>query len=63
MLPACVHALKLCPNSWGEVWMYGYYRQGVSRGVRARQCEFVFLYGALAPFRAWHVTSNNNSLV
>jgi hypothetical protein len=52
-----VHALKLCPNSWGGVWMYG---QGVSRGVRARQCEFV-LYNLSSqgarPFCAWHVTS------
>jgi hypothetical protein len=40
--------------------MYGYYCQGVGRGVRARQCEFVLynlsLQGA-RPFRAWHVTS------
>jgi hypothetical protein len=42
--------------------MGGCYCQGVhvSRGVRARQCEYVlynlYLQGA-RPFRAWHVTS------
>jgi hypothetical protein len=37
--------------------MYGYYCQGVSRGVRARQCEFVLSLQGARPFRAWHVPS------